>query len=218
MSLIPMTPGQRDARQLGPILDEYTLERAVITALARRLPAWLDETNRQAGGDRAVERPRSWTTDDTLHAYPENQLPRVLVVAPSTVGEPVRRGTGRWTATFLIGVGAIVAHKQRSEARRKAAVYGAALRALTLHHVARELPQIAHVSWQGTGTGDLPDLAEMGRQIAVTNQAFHLTVTDIVDDAQGAPNYIPDPAPDGPIDLGNRPIVEQHSLTVERRP
>jgi hypothetical protein len=217
--LTPMPPEDRDDRALGPIVDEYTLEQAILRALRRRLDGWLDEANRQSGGDARVERPRSWTSDDALTAFKNDQLPRILVIVPGTTGAPVRRGDGRWEATFTVGIGAVVAHQDHAAARRKAAIYGAALRTLALHHVAAEMPQIASISWMGSGNGPIPDLdPDKKRQLAVTDQAFEITVVDIADDTGAAP-FEPDPDPNDPnqSDPGDRPAVDTTSLTVERR-
>jgi hypothetical protein len=222
MTFDPMPPVERAARALGPIVDQWTLEQAIVGVLQERLVAWLDEANRQAGELVRVERPRSWTADDGVRPFPEDQLPCVMVVVPGTVDRPVHRGDGSWDATFSVGLGAIVAHQSHEGARRKAALYGAALRTLALQHLASALPQIAAVDWIGTGTGALPDLIDEGkrRQLAVADEAFEIRVAGIADDRGAAP-FLPGPDDlpnDGdPVDVGDLPTVLHTDLALEGR-
>jgi hypothetical protein len=219
-----MTPDARDARALGSIFDEWSLERAVEAMLRPRVGQWLDETAHQQGDNVRVARPKSWTTDDRLAGYPESQLPRIIITAPTTAGSPTRSGGGKYRATYNLGVGAIIAGASRDSARHRASVYGAALRALVLHHLAAACPQIVDVWWAGSGNNDLPDLLDKKRQLAVTDQGFLVTVDGIVNDTAGAPLFDPDPDSGGPVDAGEqplittvrKPVVTRHAIAMER--
>lgn len=110
----------------GRVITGSDVRAAAQATLQRWLPTYLAEMQRQK--NLTLPPVRHYSTgipDDT----PPDQLPGVVLVAPGITGEPERRGAGRYDAWWALGVGVVVAHKERDTACLWAETYTGALKA-----------------------------------------------------------------------------------------
>jgi hypothetical protein len=111
----------------GPILNESTLEDALVAQLKDWFPSTLAEVYRQAGrNDMLSHSAVTWQRWDITEAWPINALPAVLV---SVTGAPEwRTGPTSWDAMFTGEVTVAVAAGTYADSRRLAQRTLAALR------------------------------------------------------------------------------------------
>lgn len=111
----------------GPLIDEDTIERAVIAHLKRWWPTYKLWWEGQKST--SLEPVASWVTANEVDAYyPEDHLPCVVVACPGLQSEPVKNGDGTVDIAVQITVGAVVSNRSREDTRRSAHWYGALLR------------------------------------------------------------------------------------------
>jgi hypothetical protein len=194
------------------IISSVELERSVIETLQAWLPTYLREVERQMGRTMGqIPPPRSYSTATTFESENYDQMPAILVVSPGLFEEPESDGDGTYAAVWSIGVAAIVAAKDEVTTREVARIYGAAIRAIMLHHqIYGSLKLGAGTTWLDESYDDIPELAS--RSLQAAQLIFTIRVDDVVTKWAG-PLEPPDPDTQPGADW---PTVETVEVNVEQ--
>jgi hypothetical protein len=163
----------------------------------------------------SLPRARAWTTSPDFETWPEDQIPRVLIVSPGLLQPPASDGPGNYRATWSLGIGVIVSARTMDETMELAKLYCAALRACMLQHQSLE-GFAAGVEWLDENYDDLPsiDTRSLG-----AGQAIFAVQVDDVSRRWGGPTS-PDSEPPEPdtTPLSTDPTVEDVAVEVQRIP
>lgn len=172
--------------EIGPLFSPHQIEEAVLAALQRRLPFYIEEALNQHG----VKLPEieSWgLVDEHVDRWPEQKLPALVVVASGTArgGDPEEYGGGWYRAGWSLAVVVAVEHAQRVEARRIAQVYGAVVRGVLLQK--RSLGDGSRVArW----TGELNPFEANAKATRAASENFFLVTQDEVVNWQLGPKTV----------------------------
>ena len=118
--------------KLKPIIAAHQVEEAVKTLFKTWMPTYLKEIEDQYNLDLNLPDFRSYTVVNEFSDWPETQLPRLLVVSPGWAGPPRVEGDGTYTAFFRVGIGIVVASREREDTNRNIKLYTAAACAMLL--------------------------------------------------------------------------------------
>lgn len=110
----------------GRVITGSDVRAAAQATLERWLPTYLAEMQRQKSLTLPPVRHYSTGIDPNT---PADELPGVVLVAPGITGDPERHGAGRYDAWWALGIGVVVAHKERDTACLWAETYTGALKA-----------------------------------------------------------------------------------------
>jgi hypothetical protein len=208
--LYPMTLEDRQARQAGPIVDGWQIAQSVGTCLFQRLIGWLDETARQQGDPKPVQRPKWIGVLRGEDGMPEEQIPRVMVACSGTTRTPDRRSDGEVYPWWDVQVAALCDDTDPGMAYRLASIYGAAIAACVDNHAVDHSDVIDTVEWVGgTSTVLLPTGG-------LTTQRFEVLAGPAFS-THGRLVTTPWPQPDGD-DQGNQSVVVNTNLELHAHP
>lgn len=185
------------------------VERAALATLRKWLPTYLAEIERQT--DRvagSLPLVRSWTTVNEFSAWPEDQLPCVLLVSTGLASEPAKDGAGTYRASWALGVAVVVSAAKAAQTMELARIYTAAIRAVLLQHPS--LGGVATViDWIDERYDDLPSDAE--RSLAA-GQGIYRVGIDGVTTTKAGPGGEPRPDRFDPYDPT---VAETVTVTVQ---
>lgn len=194
--------------QFGPIFAVSTLDAVVDATVDKWLGTYLAEVSRQAD-----ETKPGGTPTLTLAATPdsardlEEHVPTVAVVS-SGMGarDPERRQGGSLGAWWALTLSVYVGGQSEAEVLRFAGLYGAAVRALIMHKLAREAGGlIDSVRWRS----ERRDAGESARTYARVDVEFEVLIPATLEVAVRGPDV---PGEDA---FPARPTVASHSLAVD---
>jgi hypothetical protein len=160
---------------IGPIISGRDVERAALAMLRKWFSTYLAEAERQTGRVvGSLQRPRAWATSADFETWPEDQLPRVLLVSPGLTEAPEADGAGNYRVRFALGVAAIVSAKTLDDTADLAKLYCAVLRTCLVQHQSLE-GFAAGVVWLDENYDDLPsiDTRSLGAGQAVFTVEVH---------------------------------------------
>jgi len=200
---------------IGPIVTGRDVELATLNFLRRWAGTYLAELERQKGyTPGSLPRPRSWTTAPDFESWPEDQLPRVMLVSPGLVEVPLADGAGSYRAKFGLGLAVIVSAKTLEETAALAKLYCAALRAAIIQHQSLE-GFAAGIEWLDENYDDLPfdDTRSLGAGQAV----FAVEIDGITRRYNGPKTPAEPPDPDY-SPLPEDPYATDVQVTVQRVP
>jgi hypothetical protein len=191
----------------GRILTDDQVEDAVLATLKRWVGTEMSEVERQLGLTVPhYQRPQSWEVHTDFDSFPEEQLPRIIVVSQGIADQPVKSGQGVLRATYQIGVANVVSSTDQVKSRRWAYRLAAAVGATLAHR--RSLDGTL-VGVRGTDlidrrNGEVP--FDGDRTLWMVRQTFAIEVDDFLTMSAGpaspaADPPVPDtdPVPDWPI-------------------
>lgn len=216
---VAMPLEQRRIRNAGPLTSTWRIEQQIIALLEGGLPGYLDDAARQDGSPVRVERPGSYTRSAALEEFPDRALPRIVVIAEGTVGDPTVASDGTIAASWQITLAAVTYATGNgdleSAAHRMAGIYGAAFRGVCLQLAPVVLDeQLRSVRWTRELAPRLPGAMQTQRRhLAVTQQQFVFQIDEVVDENAGPLEFTPGTGP-APIDMGDQPLIEQVGLNV----
>lgn len=119
----------------GQIISPKAVEHAVVASLNEWLDDYLGELERVEGyAPNAIERPHGIITSSEFSKWPEDQIPVVVVINLGLAGKPERRAEGRYDASWLIGIAAVVSDQDQSSTRDLAFTYLTAIRVAIGQH------------------------------------------------------------------------------------
>lgn len=206
------------------ILTEDQLEDAVILTLKRFIGAEMSLIENQLGLEIGFyQRPRSYEVKNRFDSWPEDQLPRIVVVSVGTDDEPVKDGRRTYRANWDIGVSCIVSSTDQVRSRRYAYRLGAAARAVLADKPSLDLAlggRVRGVEWLGVRNNEVPDPEPGDRTIWASRQAFRIEVGDVL--TMGRNVLVPfppvdengDPVPDPPPEVvsPDDPVIERDRI------
>jgi hypothetical protein len=196
----------------GQILTSDAVEQAVVDTLLLWLPTYLAEMERQTGRDpQSVPMPKSVVRQDDINDmdYTEENIPMLVVSVPGTTEPPRKDGGGRYSTTWICGVGFVVAARDQYTTRRLSRLYIAAARAILVQK--QSLGNFAEaVYWVGEEFNDIPK--QKKASLAAGQSMFLVVVPDFMQD-HGGPME-PVPTPDLPDPVGDWPTVIEADVEV----
>lgn len=206
----------------GYALSDDVVEDAVIYTLKRWMGTELAEIERQRGITAGhYGRPRSYETHTDFESFPEEQLPRIIVVSLGFADVPAKRGSNAYRHFYNIGVAAIASSTDQNSTRRYAYRLGAAVAGCLIHNQSLDQGiggRVLGVDLTEKRNGEIPP--DSDRTLWVVRQIFRIEIDDAITKSAGpvAPDepQIPDtdPWPDWPtvqdtqtdIDVTKEPI------------
>lgn len=113
----------------GNMFVAGSLEQAYINTLIKWFPDYVNEVAAQNDLDPAeIAIPKNYTNRNSFDMLPAEELPKVIVISPGTVGDPTMYNNGTYEAAWRIGVGVVHAHKDENTANYLSKVYAAVVR------------------------------------------------------------------------------------------
>lgn len=175
---------------------------------------YLAEIERQRGKEAQFYAPLADAVKSNEFDYwPEDHLPCLLVMNTGTAEEPVRRGDGKWTATWLIGCAIITSGPTRTEARDAALDYGAAFKAMVLQNRSLKHGDLVEgITWVDERPALLRGDPDSDQAQQAFQMLFSVTVKDIADERGSIPES--HPREDPYEEPGPPPVVEEAGATV----
>lgn len=192
----------------GEIITDTLVENRVRDMLIAWLPDYIPEAARQDGGG-AVTLPKSFEVSRSgVNRWEEQALPAIIVQLGGTLR--IEQRNGKYRVTYGAAVGAVVAGPTRSDTRRIAGVYSAAITLALTQHGDLKLPggePLADgVIWEDTDYDLISNLRSRTLMAAIVS--LSITVPDVLDPRQGPAG---DPSDNVPSDW---PVVESTHLDV----
>lgn len=175
---------------IGPLVDAGALEERFLEVLPVALPPYLAATA-VAAGKPAGYLPgiKTWSVVSEHDRFPEEGLPCVIIGAPGITGEPTKDGEGNWTAIWAFEVSVTATGRDAREARRRAQLFAAAVRACLLQtKISAPNFKASVLAWLDEAYTDVPTTKR--RSILATSNVFSVEVEDVVNEygRPGDPN------------------------------
>ena len=152
----------------------------MIASMKKWMPTYLREIERQMGLPvsylAAIE---NYSDRNSFDMEAPEKLPKVVVIAPGTVGTPVMRGDRRYSATWRVGIGLAVGAETETEANTQVKAYGAAVRGLMMQ--SSELGEIGAVNivWTDESYDDLP-IPNQVQLLKAASLYFNIDIANVV--------------------------------------
>jgi hypothetical protein len=172
---------------IGTLFSAHMIEEAVLSALVRWLPLYVDEVKNQYGLSEFPDIESWGLVDEDDEKWPEQAYPALVVIAeePEQVEEYAE---GWYRASWPFKVSVHVEHPQRVWARKIAQIYSAAIRGALLQR--KSLGDAGRdVKWTG---GSLPWKAfDRSRTLAIGFNNFIVTQDEVVNWQAGPKDELP---------------------------
>jgi hypothetical protein len=110
----------------GPLIDSGRIELAVLAALKRWLPTYVEEARLQAKLGKIAD-VKSWSVVSENDGFPRSGLPALVVMAPQTLGPPYKDGAGFYSVDWQLNVMVTVSGARGAQVRREAQIYAIAV-------------------------------------------------------------------------------------------
>lgn len=195
---------------IGILFAAPALEDAMLELIESWLPTYLTEVERAYGLEPlTLARPKFYGTSVENDTHPGEGLPAIIVVAPGTSGVP--EGEGQYiSAWYDLTVATTVVASSEMGARRLAALYSAAIRALVLQH--GSIGGVASgVRFQGEEFLGSPAQDNRSRSRGGALTHFMVKIEKLVD-VQAGPV---EPLPHDGMDMPDLPIVQEWEVVVD---
>jgi hypothetical protein len=198
---------------IGAVVTGRDVELAALALLQRWSGTYLAEMERQTGrAPASLPRVRAWSTAADFETWPEDQVPRVLLVSPGLLEPPKANGLGDHRVTWSLGLGVVVSASTMPETMVLAKLYTAALRVCLLQHQSLE-GFAAGVDWLDENYDDLPSIDT--RSLGAGQAIFAVHVDDVSRRWGGPPTPNDPPSPDTDP-LPTDPTATTVEIAVER--
>jgi hypothetical protein len=192
------------------ILPASTIEETVTASLKLWFPTYLRELEQQTNLPKGTfEPPENYSDRNSFDAESAEQLPKVVVIAPGTIGAPRKAGDNRYAATWRLGIGIAVGAKTETRANMLVKGYGAAARGLMLQNSGLEEIGGIDITWTEESYDDLP-IPDLIQLVKAASLYFDVQIADIV--TRGGGPTVPDNAP---YTYGE---VEEVDIDIEKIP
>lgn len=206
---------------MGPCIDSYEIEEAMLTVLRERLPTYVDARARRLGIDPVADglriRPKTLCRRSPFAGFPKTELPLIEVVS-GEAGSAEKGNNGLLVETWAVNVVVYVAARDYESTRRLRAVWESAipwcvLQAQTLGGIAMAIDLV------GRGVDDNVD-GDAHRTLQGAECAFAVTIPNVLDPLAGPVTFIPDDPedPDFPGEYDGGVIPESVSIELEPMP
>ena len=141
----------------GRMLSGSQIEDQVNIALRKWFPTYLHEVERQMGLPvDTFDIPENYTDRNRFDMEAPEQLPKIVVIAPGTVGPPLKKGTGVYDATWRIGIGVAVGAETEQESNTLCKGFGAAVRGIMLQNSGLNVIGCIDIIWTDESHDDVP--------------------------------------------------------------
>lgn len=197
------------------IVSRTAVERAMVATLGLWVDDALGEIERVDGWPlNSIERPKGIVTASEFIHWEEDQIPVIVVINSGLASQPIQHAGGRYDATWLMGVAAIVSDVEKDTTRDLAGSYAAAVRMAVLQHSMLKSPLYpkglaSATDWIGEDDSDIPILAS--RSLGCTRVIFQVEVEGAVTKRAG-----PRSPSDTPwVDPGAWPEITSVKVNVE---
>jgi hypothetical protein len=118
---------------IGRVSTAAAVERAALVTLKDYLPVYLADVAAQEGVKAGkIESVKSWAVSSEYEAFPETNLPAVIISSEGMVDEPRKDGAGFYTVTRSLEVSITIGAATPPRARLYAQIYIAAIAAALL--------------------------------------------------------------------------------------
>lgn len=186
----------------GPIVLATDIDEAIIDVLAKWLPTYLGQIERERGLAGQLPRPGRSSYANTLESmeFLDHHLPAVIVTTAPTTGKPARHADGTWGAVWRVNVNAILRGGRPPETRTNAALFEGSIRRLLLQQVVFSTAVKFNSSdWVSSAVQPVADTTGRGRYLAAGLCSVDVSVQESVKDGDAYPitpdaTYVP---PDG---------------------
>lgn len=188
----------------GRIVSRQDLENAAMETCKTWIDTYLAEVERQRGIDTGFyQRPKSYTTVNSVTKWDEDQLPAIIVVSNGFSQAPRKKGDGTFDTWWGLGIACIVSGNDEASTREFASDYTAALRALFNQRVS--LDGFA----DGTDFVDehYDDIQEEDRRSMASGQVIFSVEVDNVVQTKAGPITPDDPPSDPEAPIPDWPIA-----------
>jgi hypothetical protein len=183
------------------IVAGFQVEGAAISTIKAWMETYLRELELQIGWPAGkIPNPAWYTTRNEFDSFPTDRMPMCVVVSPGLAEQPTKEGDGKYSAWWGLGIGFAAAARDADSSHILATIYGAAARAIMLHH--SSLGGFANgVEWIDESYDDLVNEEE--RTIRACYNIYRVLVWDVTTKGVGpaaptAPNPATQPGSDWP--------------------
>jgi hypothetical protein len=203
----------------GQIISPKAVEEAVVASLDVWLDDYLGKLERVEGYEpNAIERPLGIINSSEFAKWPEDQIPVVVVINMGLAGKPERHGDGKYDASWLVGVAAVVSDQDQASTRDLAFTYLTAIRVALAQH--KMLKSDLHPDgfanfsmWHDETYGEIA--FSESRTLGAGRSIFEIGVENVMTEfagprePSGDPTVEPDPLPEAVV-----PTITAEPVTI----
>lgn len=206
----------------GRAISDDLVEDAVLDVLKRGLPTYLGEIENQRGLTRGFyQRPKTYEVKSEVEKLPEEQVPMILVVSTGLTGRPVKDGRGLYRVPWYIGVAGIVSADNKTNTRRMAYRYAAAIRTLLVNFQTLNNAldgSVRGVEWVDGRNNEIPPDGD--RTLWLSRQVFEVEVGNVLDQSSGPLTLPALPVNQNPAALPPDPVITKAKIqtTITKEP
>jgi hypothetical protein len=178
----------------GQILTASQIEAQVKASLKKWFPTYLREIESQLGLPKATfAPPRNYSDRNSFDAEAGEELPKVVVIAPGTIGTPTKDGNGIYSAVWRLGIGIAAGAKTEDRANMVVKAYGAAIRGIMLQSSELDTIGAVDITWTDESYDDLP-IPDIVQLVKAASLYFNVSIQNVV--TRGGGPALPDQAAD----------------------
>jgi len=185
---------------LGPVVLSTDVDLALISALQKWMPTYLNPMSQKVPTTKKLPLPRTYTNTVENAEWLDHQLPGIVVETSSAVAT---FGSPNWfyEVNWRTAVSVIVRGRRPQETRRLASIF---LGAVTLCVVqkGRTADIVDDLRYQSMSLGPVPDATDSTRYLA-GGTAIFTTMTNVAVQGRGGPQ-----APDAGSYVGDATVTE----------
>jgi hypothetical protein len=167
------------------MLAASQIEDTVIASMKMWFPTYLREQERQMGLPASyLETPDNYSDRNSFDMEAPEKLPKVVVIAPGTVGAPLMKGDSRYSATWRLGIGLAVGAETEKEANTLVKAYGAVVRGMMLQSSGLGAIGAVNIVWTDESYDDLP-IPNQVQLLKAASLYFNIDINNVVTRGHG---------------------------------
>lgn len=177
----------------GRMLSASQIEEAVVASMRKWYPTYLKEQEAQMGLPKSTfPIPENYSDRNKFDMEAPESLPKIVVIAPGTVGAPRKNGNGTYSAVWRLGIGIAIGAETEVEANRLVKAFGAAARGLMMQSSELGALGAKDIIWTDELYEDLP-IPNAVQLVKAASLYFNIDFYDVVTRGQGP--VVPDQPP-----------------------
>jgi hypothetical protein len=167
------------------MLSASLIEDTVTASLKEWFPTYAREVERQMGLPRSmIAAPENYSDRNTFDAVEGEPLPKVVVIAPGTIGTPFKHGGGMYSASWRLGIGLACGAETETEANTLVKAYGAVVRGIMLQNSGLGTIGAADIAWTDEQYEDLP-IPNAIKLVKAASLYFTIDINNVITRQQG---------------------------------
>ena len=177
----------------GRMLSASQIEEAVVAAMKKWYPTYLrEQENQMELPEFTLPIPQNYSDRNKFDMEAPEELPKIVVIAPGTVGAPRKGGGGIYSAVWRLGVGIAIGADNEVDANRLVKAFGAATRGLMMQ--SSELGPLGaiDIEWTDELYEDLP-VPNAVQLVKAASLYFNIDFHDVITRGHGP--LVPDSQP-----------------------